>query len=373
MGNPRAIRLLDRILGFLLRPGVRRFRRWSFVVTIPLGLVVANHLGLRPSVEHGLVVAALLLAVDLAIVVGVAALGTALFGRERRDALLDLLMHPLARRAVAGELRLFAVYPRALRGRRRRSDGQLRFSYHRGSSSLGFALALLPGVAAETTAVHLLLPDDWSIVKLALLGLTLYGTVMMVGLALAERVYPHELDGATLTIRGGTLYRASIALENIAAIERRRERAGLQSGRILDGDAARIVARGRTDLVLTLREPAMLERPIGDPVAVTRLALAIDDPAALTAALAAPARAAADGPPSARALASRARRDRARGRLTFSATGSCPAAGRSPRPTAPRHPSPAGSPARARAGSGRPRAASAAERRGARRRAGPPR
>ena len=288
MGNPSAIRLFDRVFGFLLRPAVRRCRRWSFLVTIPLGLVVAGQLGLRPSLEHGLVVAALLLAVDVVILVGVAQLGSALIGRERRDALLDLLMHPLARRAVAGELRLFGVFPRALRGRRRRSDGRVRFSYHRGSSSLGFALALLPGVAAETAAVHLLLPDDWLIVKLALLGLTAYGVVMMLGMALAERVYPHELDGATLTIRGGTLYRASIALENIAAIERRRERAGVQSGLILDGDAARIVARGRTDLALTLRAPVMLERPIGDPVAVTRLALAIDDPAALAAALAAP-------------------------------------------------------------------------------------
>lgn len=288
MGNPRAILLFDRVFGFLLRPGVRRCRRWAFLVTIPLGLVVANQLGLRPSIEHGLLIAALLLAVDVVILVGVAQLGTVLFGQERRDALLDLLMHPLARRAVAGELRLFGVYPRALRGRRRRSDGRLRFAYHRGSSSLGFALALLPGVAAEATAFHLLLPDDWLIFKLALLGLTLYGAVMMVGLALAERVYPHELDDATLTIRGGTLYRASIALENIAAIERRRERAGLQSGLILDGDAARIVARGRTDLALTLRDPVLLQRPIGDPVAVTRLALAIDDPAALVAALAAP-------------------------------------------------------------------------------------
>lgn len=288
MGNPSAIRLFDRVFGFLLRPGVRQFRRWSFLVTIPLGLAVANQLGLRPSVEHGLVVAALLIALDIVIVVGVAQLGTALVGRERRDALLDLLMHPLARRVVAGELRVFGVYPRALRGRRRRADGRLRFSYHRGSSSLGLTLALLPGIAAETAAVHLLLPDGWLIVKLALLGLSLYGAVMMLGLALGERVYPHELDGQTLAIRSGTLYRASIALANIVAVDQRRERAGLQSGVILDGDAARIVARGRTDVVLTLREPVLLERPVGNPVAVTRLALAVDDPAALVAALAAP-------------------------------------------------------------------------------------
>ena len=198
MGNPTAIRLFDRCLGVLLRPAVRRTRRWSFVVTLPAGLAAGHWAGLRPSLEHGLLVAGLLVVLDVAVVCAVALLGARLLGRERRDGLLDLVMHPVARRAVVGELRVFAVYVRAL-ARRAPRPGVRRFSYHRGSMFLGASIALLPPMAAE---------------------------------------------------------------------------AAVASGLFLDGDTARLVARGRTDLVLTLTEPVLIERPLGEPVAVTQLAFA---------------------------------------------------------------------------------------------------
>ena len=287
MGNPTAIRLFDRCLGVLLRPAVRRTRRWSFVVTLPAGLAAGHWAGLRPSLEHGLLVAGLVVVLDVAVVCAVALLGARLLGRERRDALLDLVMHPVARRAVVGELRVFAVYVRAL-ARRAPRPGVRRFSYHRGSMFLGASIALLPPMAAEAAVVHLLLPADWVVVKIVLLGLSSHGAVMLVGLALAERVHPHEVDGDTLRLRGATRYRASIALSNITAVEQRRERADRPSGLFLDGDTARLVARGRTDLVLMLTEPVLIERPLGEPVTVTQLAFAADDPAALVAALADP-------------------------------------------------------------------------------------
>lgn len=289
MRNPTVIRYFDRILELLSRAEVKRARRWSFLVTLPVGIAIGSQLGLRPSPENGLLVAALMIALDVAVLVAVTTLGVGLLGRERRDVLLDLLMHPVARRAITGELRVFGVYPRALLWRlgRPRRD-RLRFTYHRGSSSLVIAIAILPAVAAEAAAFHLLLPDAWVVVKLALLVLTAYSVVMMVGLAVGERVYPHELTSATLTLRSATLYRAAIPLHDIANAELRRERAGGRGGLLLDDDGARIVARGRTDLVLTLHRPVLIERPLGDPVAVRRLAVAVDDPAGLVEAIASP-------------------------------------------------------------------------------------
>ncbi len=135
MRNPTAIRYFDRILGLLQRAELKRMRRWSFLVTLPAGIAIGSQLGLRPSPENGLMVAALVIALDVAVLVAVATLGVGLLGRERRDVLLDLLMHPVARRAITGELRVFGVYPRALLWRlgRPRRD-LLRFAYHRGLS-----------------------------------------------------------------------------------------------------------------------------------------------------------------------------------------------------------------------------------------------
>ncbi len=44
--NPVAVRLFDAALGFLLRPRARRVRRWSFLVTVPLGFFAGRSLGL---------------------------------------------------------------------------------------------------------------------------------------------------------------------------------------------------------------------------------------------------------------------------------------------------------------------------------------
>ena len=43
-------RLLDRLIEWLMRPRVRRIRRWSFVATVPVGLLVAHVDGLHEGV-----------------------------------------------------------------------------------------------------------------------------------------------------------------------------------------------------------------------------------------------------------------------------------------------------------------------------------
>jgi len=302
-GHPIVIRLFDRYFGALMRPGVRRARRWAFVVTIAAVLLLAHSLGLRPRLQDGLFVGLGLVAIDLIVLLAVIALGTRLLGRERRDVLLDLLIHPVARRVIGGEWRLLGVYPRALLRRLRPTrTGAVQLAYHRSSSALAIAIAMLPPMAAETAVIHLLLPADWLIPRLVLLVLSAYGAIVLVGLAIGERVHPHELTADSLELRCGTLYRASIPLRCIASVTRRRERPGGHSGLSVDGEGARLTIGGRTDLELTLREPVEIERPIGEPVAVTRIAFAADDPGDVEAALASP-------PPA------RAKRARSRGWL----------------------------------------------------------
>ena len=84
MPNPIAVRVFDLVLGLLLRPRIFRVRRWSFLVTVPLGLVVGRSLGL--DLGDGVVLGVLGALLDLAIVAGVALGGARLLGQERRDA-----------------------------------------------------------------------------------------------------------------------------------------------------------------------------------------------------------------------------------------------------------------------------------------------
>jgi len=46
-----------------------------------------------------------------------------------------------------------------------------------------------------------------------------------------------------------------------------------------------LATRGCANLVLSLRQPIEVERPLGDPIATTRIALPADDPASLAAVL----------------------------------------------------------------------------------------
>lgn len=96
--RPALARGLDALFELLMRPGVRRARRWSFLVTLPAGVLIARELGLEPSLEDGLAVGLALAALDLAVLLSVALAGTRLLGRERREVVLDLLMHPTMRR-----------------------------------------------------------------------------------------------------------------------------------------------------------------------------------------------------------------------------------------------------------------------------------
>jgi len=290
MDDERTIaqRWFDRIFGVLLRPRVRRVRRWAFLVTIPTGLLVGDALGLRPSLESGVALAIAVAVLDACVLVAVILVGSRVLGRERRDALLDLLMHPTARRLVAGEARLLAMVPRALwRAATRRRPRPGEFAQPAAGSELGFALALLPAMVAEGAAVHLLLPESWTVVRIAAALLHVYAILIVLGLALGPRVLPHRLERGELVVRLGALTRVVVPVEAIVAAEPAAagRRGGVTRVELGDG-AATLRCGGRVDVRLLLREPVEVERPLGDPVAVRELTFAAARPADLLAALA---------------------------------------------------------------------------------------
>ena len=140
-------------------------------------------------------------------------------------------------------------------------------------------------MAAEGTAVHLLLPADWFWPKVIVGVLHLYGVAMLVSWAVSQRTQPHRLHAGRLELRVGQTYRAGVATAGIASAKVTRRRDGARTGLDLTGETPRLAVAGRTDVLLRFTEPLRVDRPLGDPVTVTELAVAADDPERLVRAI----------------------------------------------------------------------------------------
>jgi hypothetical protein len=252
-----------------MRPRVRRVRRWAFLVTVPLALVVAHVYGMHQG--------ALVLAVRAALWGTVAVVAWRLRD-ERGEALRDLLMHPRGRAFARAEFDILSALPRlivAVAGRRRQAG----MSYHRGTFGLAMALAFTPVVVTEAAALHLL--AGGGIVAWILTALHAYALLWLWGFFLGPRAYPHRIGARTAVLRDGPMYRVALPLSAVASATARTERvrgAGAPTER--DG-AVLLAARGRVDVWLELAEPVKVQRPLHEPLVTRRLAVASDDPQAL--------------------------------------------------------------------------------------------
>lgn len=279
MPPDRAGRILDLALDVLMRPRVRRWRRWSFLVTLPAAALAATVVDLRSG--------ALVVAARMALWTAVALVAWRI-GGERGEAVRDLLMHPRVRRLVRAEVDVVLAIPRlALAALVTRPPRALRYS--RGDAGPLVAAALVPSVVAEALLVHLLIPSGWVVAHIVAAVVHGYALVWLLGWGLGSRAYPHRVGDGALVARNGPLFRVRVPLDSIAGATARRERAA-GAGVLGDGvaareDAALLPSRGRVDLWLDLDRPVLVRRPLGEPLAVTRLALASDDAEALVALL----------------------------------------------------------------------------------------
>ncbi len=83
---PLWARAFDGVFAFLMRPRVARIRRWSFVVTLPLGLFAGHSLGFQLSLGTGFLAMFAMGALELLFVVAVAIIGTRPRSRTARRA-----------------------------------------------------------------------------------------------------------------------------------------------------------------------------------------------------------------------------------------------------------------------------------------------
>ena len=156
-------------------------------------------------------------------------------------------------------------------------------------------MAFVPGAFVELGLVHLLVPWFW--VRVAVLALSVYALVWLLGWTLSFRVYRHRLGDGELELRLGALYRVRVPLPEIASVERRRERVARGYRVLVRGEKAFLIADGRVDVHVELTEPVELWRPLAGPTLVRAVAVAADEPDALVRAIPTlPVRPPADGP-----------------------------------------------------------------------------
>lgn len=257
-------RVLDGLISWLMRPRVRRLRRWSFVLTVPVAALVAHVYGVHEGA----------LVIGIRVVLwGAVAVAAWRLGGERGEALRDLLMHPRGRAFARAELDVMSALPRLLvvRGVARQAG----MAYHRRTFGLALALAFTPMVVSEAVVLHLL--AGGGTVAWVLTALHAYALLWLWGFALGPRAYPHRVGARRAVLRNGPMYRVQIPLDTITGVQARAERVG--DGRALserDG-AVLLPARGRVDVWLELSSPVKVQRPLREPLSTRWLAVASDD------------------------------------------------------------------------------------------------
>lgn len=274
---PASVRgVLDRLIAWLMRPRVRRFRRWSFVATVPLGVLIAHVYGVAEGVT--------VVAARMALVLLVALLAWRL-GGERGDAVRDLLMHPRGRALARTELDMVTALPRLLLARLSRA-GRSGSEYARGTFGLALALAFTPAILAETLAMHLLLGGG--VVAWVCTGLHAYSLVWLWSYCLGPRAYPHRIGARASVLRAGPMYRALVPRGTIVSATAHRERVPRARGFVERDGTVLLPVRGRVDVWLEFSEPVRVQRPLHEPCETRRLAVASDDPQQLVEQLLAP-------------------------------------------------------------------------------------
>ncbi|HMG22961.1 MAG TPA: hypothetical protein VK607_16615 [Kofleriaceae bacterium] len=146
----------------------------------------------------------------------------------------------------------------------------------RSSGWLLFAGVLCFLIAAETVVLHIALAMWKPLIAWISTVSSLYAVIWLIGDAQAIRLYPVAIIGGALRVTVGVRGRAAIPLADIASV--------IESRSVPDG--ALSLALMEPTVLVTLRVPVEVIGLLGRRRRVDRLALTIDDPKALIAAIA---------------------------------------------------------------------------------------
>lgn len=156
--------------------------------------------------------------------------------------------------------------------------GQLAFSTHR-QSGFGALLAAFGGLSVlEMAAAHLVVSHWYPVAAWVLTGLSGYSLLWLLAHGQAVRCRPVLTSATKLVVRVGLVWQASIAKAQLLKVENIADMPAAAPGLL---NAARLLLTP-PNLLLTFAEPQVVRGPYGLRCTVRRLAIYVDEPAALT-------------------------------------------------------------------------------------------
>lgn len=160
--------------------------------------------------------------------------------------------------------------------------GAAAFGYH--ATVRPFLLTVLVVSVLEIAAVEFLLP--WPTLRLVLLVVGVWSTVMVAGVLASVVVHPHTLDERHLRVRYGPRIEVRVPLAAVRSARRHvRDHPGATLRVAADEQRVSIGVGGQTTVTVELGEPVAVELPAGGTVRVRHVDLHADDPDALLAAV----------------------------------------------------------------------------------------
>lgn len=151
----------------------------------------------------------------------------------------------------------------------------LAFTYYRRSGVLAMLGAFAGLIVVETAAVHLLLHLWNALVAWVVTALSIYSLLWLVGYIHSIRLQPHTIDGQTLHLRSGLVWKATIPFAAVATVRAQKPTAKDDK----DKQYVNMATGGQPNLLLTLKSPLEVEGIFGRRKKVSRIGITVDDTA----------------------------------------------------------------------------------------------
>ncbi len=181
-----------------------------------------------------------------------------------------------AARLLAAEAAVFYYALFSWRARPPQSTQSRAFPVAQASGYDMFSVLLMTAVVVEGVPVHLLV-HRWSPTAAWILtGIGIYSFLWMVALYRSLTLLPSTVDSGSVVLQIGFLWRAEFPRSQVQSIRR---------FSASDTGHLSFVVLNDPQWLIEVHEPVTVHGPLGRQKTVTRIAFAVDDPAALAAAL----------------------------------------------------------------------------------------
>ncbi len=152
------------------------------------------------------------------------------------------------------------------------------FSYHRRTAYAAILYTLVFASLVEVAAVHFVLRAIAPRLSLAVLALSVFGAVWLLGFARSVQLRPITVSDDLLRVRNGLRWSLDIPRATIARLDVGRIRTPAK------GTAGYLCAGfGQPNVLIELGAPVVARGPYGTTRSVTHLSFVVDDPARFSA------------------------------------------------------------------------------------------